>query len=56
LVQIIRVETEMTPVKSFLLTAMLVCGLGVWAVGIYSADAAAGHVAVDGYGVTGSIR
>lgn len=47
---------EMTPLKSVLLTVFMISGIAIWAVGIYSADAAADHVAVDGYGVTGSIR
>jgi hypothetical protein len=41
----------MTPVKAFLLTALMLSGIVAWGVGIYSADAAGGHVVVDGYGV-----
>lgn len=46
----------MTPLKSVLLTVLMISGIAVWAVGIYSADAAADHVAVDGYGVTAAVR
>lgn len=34
----------------------MMIGLAFWGAGIYSADAAAGHAAVDGYGVTYSTR
>lgn len=49
-------NSEMTTVKaaflSFaMLSAIVVCGLG-----IYAADAASNHNAVDGYGVTASLR
>lgn len=46
----------MTPLKSFLLTALMVFGIAAWAIGIYSADASADHVAIDGYGVTAAVR
>ena len=50
------VQPEMTTVKaaflSFpMLSAIVLCGLG-----IYAADAASNHNAVDGYGVTASLR
>jgi len=48
--------TEMTPLKSVLLTVLMISGIAFWAVGIYSADAASDHVVVDGYGVTASVR
>jgi len=44
----------MNPVKAALLSFLMLSGIGFWAVGIYTADAASGHVVVDGYGV-GSI-
>ena len=45
----------MTPVKAALLSFAMLAALAIGAVGIYSADAATGHVAVDGYGVTASV-
>ena len=47
---------EMKPLKSVLLTVVMISGLAAWAAGIYSADASADHVAVDGYGVTAAVR
>jgi hypothetical protein len=41
----------MTTVKAALLTLAMVCAICVCGVGIYAADAANDHVAVDGYGV-----
>lgn len=46
----------MTALKSLLLTLVMTAGLAAWAAGIYSADAAADHVAIDGYGVTAAVR
>lgn len=46
----------MTPVKAALLSFAMLSAIALWGVGIYAADAAAGHTVVDGYGVTGSIR
>jgi hypothetical protein len=51
-----KAQTEMTSVKAALLSfgmlaAIVLCGLG-----IYSADAANNHNAIDGYGVTASLR
>jgi glutamate synthase domain-containing protein 2 len=46
----------MKPLKSVLLTVVMISGLAAWAAGIYSADASADHVAVDGYGVTAAVR
>jgi hypothetical protein len=54
--QFARNEIEMTTVKFVLLTALMISGLGFWAVGIYSADAAADHLVVDGYGVTAAAQ
>ena len=42
----------MTPVKAALLSFFMLSGIGMWAAGIYTADAAAGHRVVDGYGVS----
>ncbi|TIT18538.1 MAG: hypothetical protein E5W81_13585 [Mesorhizobium sp.] len=49
-------QQEMTSVKAaflsfVMLSAIVLCGLG-----IYSADAANDHNAVDGYGVTAALR
>ena len=44
-------KTEMTPVKAALLSFLMLSGIAVWGVGIYTADAASGVVVVDGYGV-----
>lgn len=44
-------KSEMTPVKAALLSFFMLSGIGMWAAGIYSADAASGHQVVDGYGV-----
>ncbi len=41
----------MTPVKATVLSLFMLCGILMWGAGIYAADAAGGHVAVDGYGV-----
>lgn len=43
--------TEMSPVKALLLSVFMLSGIALWGAGIYSADAAAGRAAVDGYGV-----
>ncbi|MEZ5782554.1 MAG: hypothetical protein R3D70_13210 [Rhizobiaceae bacterium] len=42
--------------KSTLLAFVMVSGIAAWAAGIYTADAASGHVAIDGYGVTAAVR
>ena len=42
--------------KAALLSFAMLAGIAVWGVGIYSADAATGHLVVDGYGVTYSGR
>lgn len=38
--------------KIALLSVGMLIGIAFWGAGIYAADAAAGHAAVDGYGVT----
>jgi hypothetical membrane protein len=44
-------KTEMTPVKAALLSFLMLSGIAIWGVGIYTADASSGTVVVDGYGV-----
>lgn len=46
----------MTPLKAALLSFAMLSAIVLGGIGIYAADAAADHNAVDGYGVTGSIR
>ncbi len=46
----------MTSVKAALLSLAMLAAIGLWGIGIYSADAANNHNAVDGYGVTTSLR
>ena len=41
----------MTPVKASFLSMFMLCGILMWGAGIYAADAAGDHAAVDGYGV-----
>jgi hypothetical protein len=41
-----------TPVKAALLSLAMLIAIGMFGIGIYSADASAGHAVVDGYGVT----
>lgn len=41
----------MKPVKAALLSFVMLSGLLVWGVGVYSADASSHHQVVDGYGV-----
>lgn len=48
--------TEMTPVKATLLSVLMLSGIALWGAGIYSADAAAGHRVIDGYGVSATLR
>ena len=43
-------------VKIALLSFCMLIGIAFWGAGIYSADAASGHTAVDGYGVTTASR
>jgi len=46
----------MTPVKAALLSIFMLSGILMWGAGIYAADAAGDHVAIDGYGVTFASR
>lgn len=46
----------MTPVKATLLSVLMLSGIALWGAGIYSADAAAGHRVIDGYGVSATLR
>ena len=46
----------MTAVRAALLTFLMLSGLAIGGFGIYAADAAAGHQAVDGYGLTAAVR
>ena len=41
----------MTPVKAAFLSLFMLSGILMWGAGIYAADAAGEHLAVDGYGV-----
>jgi hypothetical protein len=41
----------MTPVKAAFLSVFMLSGIFMWGAAIYSADAAGGHLVVDGYGV-----
>ncbi len=47
-----QVQSGKPPVKAALLSFAMLAAIAVWGAGIYSADAAAGHAVVDGYGVT----
>jgi hypothetical protein len=40
-----------TPVKAALLSLAMLAAIAMFGIGIYSADASAGHAVVDGYGV-----
>jgi hypothetical protein len=51
-----RQNSEMTSVKAALLTFAMLSGLAIGGFGIYAADAANGHNAVDGYGVTAALE
>ena len=44
--------TGLTPVKAALLSIATLVAIAMFGIGIYSADASADHVAVDGYGVS----
>lgn len=41
--------------KAALLSLFMLSGIAIWGIGIYAADAASGHLVVDGYGV-GAIK
>ena len=46
----------MTSVKAALLSFVMLSAIVVGGLGIYAADAANGHNAVDGYGVSAKLR
>ncbi len=46
----------MTPVRSAILSFLMLSAILVWGVGIYSADAAGEFVSVDGYGISATAR
>lgn len=46
----------MTPLRATLLTTFMLGGILMWGAAIYSADAASGHLSVDGYGVVDARR
>jgi hypothetical protein len=49
-------QQEMTTVKAAFLSFAMVSAIVLCGLGIYAADAASNHNAVDGYGVTASLR
>jgi hypothetical protein len=51
-----KATSGITPVKAALLSLAMLIAIAMFGIGIYSADALAGHTAVDGYGVTTSAR
>ena len=51
-----KAQPEMTTVKAALLSFVMLSAIIVCGLGIYSADAANNHQAVDGYGVTAALR
>ena len=51
-----RAQQEMTSVKAALLSFVMLSAIVLCGFGIYSADAANNHQAVDGYGVTAALR
>jgi hypothetical protein len=51
-----EVQTEMTTVKAAFLSFAMLSAIVLGGLGIYAADAASNHNAVDGYGVTASLR
>ncbi len=51
-----QTQPEMTFVKAALLSIAMLAAIVLWGTGIYSADAANNHNAVDGYGVTSAQR
>lgn len=46
----------MTPMKSILLSMFMLSAIGLFGLGIYTADAGGAHKPVDGYGVIASGR
>lgn len=51
-----KAQSEMTSVKAALLTFAMLSAIAFGGLGIYAADAANDHNAVDGYGVTATLR
>lgn len=51
-----KAQSEMTTVKAALLSLAMFSAIVLGGLGIYAADAANDHNAVDGYGVTASLR
>lgn len=51
-----KAQSEMTSVKAALLTFAMLAAIVFGGLGIYAADAANDHNAVDGYGVTATLR
>ena len=51
-----RLEPEMNSVKAALLSFAMLSAIVLCGLGIYSADAANNHHAVDGYGVVASVQ
>jgi len=51
-----KAQSEMTSVKAALLTFAMLSAIVFGGLGIYAADAANDHNAVDGYGVTATLR
>ncbi|TGQ33345.1 hypothetical protein EN859_026545 [Mesorhizobium sp. M00.F.Ca.ET.216.01.1.1] len=49
-------QQEMTSVKAVLLSFVMLSAIVMCGLGIYAADAANNHQAVDGYGVTAALR
>lgn len=51
-----KAKPEMTSVKAALLSFAMLSAIALCGFGIYTADASNEHNAVDGYGVTASLR
>jgi hypothetical membrane protein len=51
-----KAQQEMTSVKAALLSFVMLSAIVLCGLGIYAADAANNHQAVDGYGVTAALR
>ena len=51
-----KAQQEMTSVKATLLSFFMLSAIVLGGLGIYTADAANDHQAVDGYGVTAALR
>ena len=52
----LKAQPEMTSVKAALLSFVMLSAIVLCGLGIYAADAANNHQAVDGYGVTAALR